>query len=517
VVDVRDVFSEYYLPDDEQEAAFLREAVVVVDTNLLLSLYRMTAHERDQQLDALAKVADRLWIPYQVGWEFQRNRMKVIKERAGRYNTLGDVPSAGTAEAMRDEVRGLKLPADVTAEIEALLGPLTAQLDEVVAPFAEKARELAAKHVIDPGKALRHDPVRDRLDELFAGRVGAKPEGAIRDGRVVEARERTARKKPPGFKDQNKGDDLAKAGDYLLWAELLDHARGSAGVPQAFLFVTGDEKEDWFVRDESGQPTGPRVELIVEFAAANPHGYHQITHARFLELAQRHLGVTVDADTIARADSIAKEAASVDTAWAGRGVTGWLEAKSRRQMGTPVTSGWSDAEIADLQGAAARRWLAAASKGALRGSAGGSGDALKRYLRGAAAPEGDVSESLNRGEAFVVHQMREMFPNVVGASELVQHAYLTTALHDELIEEVPQPVEGHPEVSAAFVEAVAVAVAFVPRSEAGSFVRAQIEAAHPGLSGLERDLLAGIVLLRASVPGGRNVHKAPEGPTAPSQ
>ena len=63
---------------------------------------------------------------------------------------------------------------------------------------------------------------------------------------------------PPGFKDDRKADD--GVGDFLIWLTILEIAKQKKHV----IFVSGDEKNDWFYISEK-QALYPRFELIIEF------------------------------------------------------------------------------------------------------------------------------------------------------------------------------------------------------------------------------------------------------------
>jgi len=58
-----------------------KTAVFVFDANVLLNLYRYQSSTRDDLLKVLEKLGGRIWIPYHVGLEFERNRLNVIAEQ----------------------------------------------------------------------------------------------------------------------------------------------------------------------------------------------------------------------------------------------------------------------------------------------------------------------------------------------------------------------------------------------------------------------------------------------------
>jgi hypothetical protein len=68
---------------------------------------------------------------------------------------------------------------------------------------------------------------------------------------------------PPGYKDGAKAD--TGIGDYLIWLSLLRIGREKN---KDLVFVTGEEKSDWFVRS-GGEAVYPRPELVDEYRRAS--------------------------------------------------------------------------------------------------------------------------------------------------------------------------------------------------------------------------------------------------------
>lgn len=65
-----------------------KTAVFVFDANVLLNLYRYQSPTRDDLLKVLEKLDDRIWIPYHVGLEFERNRLIVIADQKRRFSEV---------------------------------------------------------------------------------------------------------------------------------------------------------------------------------------------------------------------------------------------------------------------------------------------------------------------------------------------------------------------------------------------------------------------------------------------
>jgi len=68
------------LMTEEREKTLWDEALVVLDTNSICAMYRMTKDTQKTMLEILEYLKDKLWIPGHVLYEYQKNRIEVIKE-----------------------------------------------------------------------------------------------------------------------------------------------------------------------------------------------------------------------------------------------------------------------------------------------------------------------------------------------------------------------------------------------------------------------------------------------------
>ena len=295
---MRDSFSEWYGPTDEDVRILFEQATVVLDANVLLSLYRTGEAGREEVLGVLHKVADRLWLPYQAGLEYQRNRLKVVHDQTSVFTDI-KAKYLQVTESLEKVLTARRASEELKAKVRELAKEWLKKVDSDVADL-ENAQHMSVKDI------RRHDPVRNALDELFAGHVGARPTDEDRAKRVKEAERRANANIPPGYLDFAKSTPDASAGDYLIWAEILDYASAN---DHGVLFVTNDEKEDWF-QVVGGQRVGPRAELSAEFAKVSGNMYHQLSLRRFLKHAAEYLHTSVTDATI---DKVAPRSASTST------------------------------------------------------------------------------------------------------------------------------------------------------------------------------------------------------------
>ncbi|RIK40314.1 MAG: hypothetical protein DCC55_15410 [Chloroflexi bacterium] len=100
-----------------------------------------------------------------------------------------------------------------------------------------------------------NDPVSLLYADLFKGNVllDLKPD---REEIQKDLARRLLHSIPPGYKDGGKDD--SGIGDLLIWQTILEAGRAHK---KSMIFVSGDEKPDWFHRSE-GQALYSILELI---------------------------------------------------------------------------------------------------------------------------------------------------------------------------------------------------------------------------------------------------------------
>jgi hypothetical protein len=79
---------------------FFEDALIVLDANVLLALYKIGADARREVLSVLTDVISRLWVPHQAALEFCQNRKRVVRDRIVR-DTRGLAPLTLVVEAKR--------------------------------------------------------------------------------------------------------------------------------------------------------------------------------------------------------------------------------------------------------------------------------------------------------------------------------------------------------------------------------------------------------------------------------
>ncbi|MGW0554111.1 PIN-like domain-containing protein [Streptomyces sp. NPDC002926] len=132
---------------DDYERVF-QSGMVVLDTNVLLNLYRSNARTRQDTLAVLTKLRDRLWVPHQVLTEFWRNReLKSVRHhhstKAKETSAALDRVRRSAHDAVERWVKDVRLKQDeeVTQRIDGGLVALTdavSDLREIIDGQAER-------------------------------------------------------------------------------------------------------------------------------------------------------------------------------------------------------------------------------------------------------------------------------------------------------------------------------------------------------------------------------------------
>jgi hypothetical protein len=260
-------FPGWYAKTPEDLKALWENAIFVPDTNILLHLIRHSANVRTQLAAVFERKKDALWIPYQVGAEFQRRRLDVQQQTKDAYDKLTEEMTSSVNQA-RNKLNQYRAHPVIDFERE-----LTA-LDVYLADFEKRMTEARSKHPTEELAASF-----ERVTELFTGRVGAKPTEERLAAIRKEGEERYAKKIPPGFEDVKKGGEGGdKYGDLIIWKEMIEKAKAAK---RPIIFVTDDGKSDWW-HIHHGKKLGPHPYLVEEFLNATGQQFHIYELPQFL-------------------------------------------------------------------------------------------------------------------------------------------------------------------------------------------------------------------------------------------
>lgn len=247
--------------------------IIVLDTNILLNVYRYSPQFSDFALNALKAVEGSVFLPRTVLLEYNKHRMQTFATMKNRItnasgNAIQVVENASNKlSGMCDQLESLQIP-----EIDLLRN----KVDEAIADLKTEVQDFFDERC-GLGLTAHSWGNTDLLDSLV--------EEIVSNGQVMmpvtqeniyfwceEGQKRYKEETPPGFMDAKNKDGVRKYSDLILWKEILRFAKSKN---KDVIFVTDDVKRDWWER----KPDNERV-------------FHQKLMSEFNRTGQRLKGVT---------------------------------------------------------------------------------------------------------------------------------------------------------------------------------------------------------------------------------
>lgn len=265
---MRTMFPGHFPPKDTEVVGLWVDCVFVLDANILLNLYRYSDKTRDEFVEILEALKDRLWLPHRAAEEYFDNRLTVIAQQEKTYED-----ALKTIKGLEESLSNAREHPFLS---DGLMQKFSGVLQEVVAELSETKTNHAGR--------MSQDGVHRIVAELFDGRVGSPYSNVELEEICKDGDDRYARKIPPGYKDEGKGgavDAYRKFGDLIVWRQIMDRA---SDTQKSVIFVSDDKKEDWW-QIFRGKTLGPRPELIAEFKATTEQQFYMYPADRFLEYA----------------------------------------------------------------------------------------------------------------------------------------------------------------------------------------------------------------------------------------
>lgn len=285
------LFSGFYsTPSDSLAEIWMSDTTLFVfDTNCLLNLYRCEEHTREEILSVMKVIKDRVWIPFQVGFEYQSNRRIVIEESANSLNKIkSELQKIYTQNILSSGSVKKHLYNALSDEISSLQSELQTIIDNYIA-------EKITPRITSKEKISQHDSIRDDIDEIINNKIGQIPTQEYIDSINEQGKKRYENKIPPGFKDDTKkessffsGVELQdKFGDLYLWKEIINKAK--CEKIKNIIFICDDNKNDWWYI-QSGKTHGALESLKTEICTeSNIDNFKLINQLTFLHEARDNL------------------------------------------------------------------------------------------------------------------------------------------------------------------------------------------------------------------------------------
>ena len=291
-------FIGFYMPQEEElrNAWSSDKTLFIFDTNVLIKLYSYQPSTVTDFFSILKKLGNRIWLPHQVGLEFQNRRLEIKLLEKKKFKDLNN------------NIEGiLKIEKEIEKKFLKgrfpKLDAATQDLFQGIEKLLENYRKVV-KECDELQPSIRtHDDIREQIDEYFDKRVGESYSQEELEKIYSEGEERYKNNIPPGFRDSSKDEDKdycyrgrrykRKFGDLIIWKQIID--KSLSDKIKNIIFITDDEKEDWwFIVKENGEKAiGPLANLtheIIDKGGASL--FHMYNTTSFFEAAKSLLSFT---------------------------------------------------------------------------------------------------------------------------------------------------------------------------------------------------------------------------------
>lgn len=280
----------YSTPEESLSEIWSSEATLFVfDTNCLLNLYRCEEHTREDILNVMMAISSRIWIPFQVGLEFQKNRRTVINSS---IESLENIKGALTNIYTQNMLEHGKVKRTLYSTLSDEIINLQNSIKEPINSFIENN---IIPRITNKQDISSHDFIRDAIDNIIGENIGDIPTQEAIDVIDKEGEQRYSKKIPPGFKDSAKKDITYHAGitfqdkfgDLYLWKELINKA--SDENIRNIVLISDDTKDDWLFISKN-TTHGPLESLKTEICQhSNISNFKLINQFTFLNDAKKFL------------------------------------------------------------------------------------------------------------------------------------------------------------------------------------------------------------------------------------
>ena len=296
---MKNEFIGFYMPNEQElKAAWHSEKTkFIFDANVLLKLYSYQPNTLNDFFSILKKLGDKIWIPHQVGLEFQNRRLDIKATEKQKFSKLKE--HLDEILKIEDKINQLFLKGRFPE-----LDSATTDLFNKIRPLIDEYKKILNRCNESQPNIRAHDSIRAQIDDCFKGKVGSAFSQEKLEEIYKEGEKRYENKIPPGFKDSatNPGTDYfykgneykRKFGDLILWKQIIEKA--SDENIKNVIFITDDEKEDWwYIAKENGNKAiGPLANLTHEIIENGKIDlFHMYNTSAFFQAAKEFTSVEV--------------------------------------------------------------------------------------------------------------------------------------------------------------------------------------------------------------------------------
>ncbi|GAB2497392.1 hypothetical protein GCM10008929_18020 [Alkalibacterium psychrotolerans] len=269
---------------NEFESIFTENCNIYLDTNCLLSLYKIPEDLFNSYTEALKSLPHDIRISHTVKQEYERNKVNTIQDTQKKIsNTITHLDK--NINGLSDKLNQLK--KDIRLHDNSEL-PDIKNLEYHFKELENNFDIFKSSSLLKPSSSNdKFKKIEEYINKLFGpNNMIKKKNESERIKCIIDGYVRAKHKYPPGYVDMNKKyykrkrdaeknnknlniNDLSDyLGDYFIWTDIIfDDIKNNSNK----LFVTNDMKEDWWnvPSTKNIEEYTPRKELEDEFHSIN--------------------------------------------------------------------------------------------------------------------------------------------------------------------------------------------------------------------------------------------------------
>ncbi|PUB33673.1 hypothetical protein C8J95_103272 [Elizabethkingia sp. YR214] len=299
---MKEKFKHYHLIENLEN--LYKNAIIVLDTNSILNIYRYNSDNRNKYLEILKKVSHRIFLTNQICNEFYKNRFLIIENRTTFKENIFEMISDNQNKLLNilDNFTGNE---KYNSSLSILKHEI--ELKENISNNLKKSLEKIKKSIdefnqdLDISYIQNNDPILEEITSIVGNKLSDEFSNEDLDKIYKEGEERYSKEIPPGYKDKDKPDNN-KYNDLIIWKEIIALSKSQG---KDILFISDDRKEDWAIKFK-GKDFGPRNELIKEFITETNQLFYSITTKRFIEIISNIHSITDTELLIKETENITK-------------------------------------------------------------------------------------------------------------------------------------------------------------------------------------------------------------------
>lgn len=328
-------FEKYNL-SKKHEIELFQKAIIVFDTSSLLDFYSYSKHTQDEIIKTVfSKLKNRLWAPAQSYFEFMKNREKVMMKPIQSYKNLltkkQHVSDSGDFEMIATPLESFQ-----SKDLKNIKGILQTLIEKTSTTdkhpfFKEKYfSELKSKilsfekqinatneqiksfhqqfknDIEEKTKNIESIKAKDTILQAFNQFFSVGKEFTYEETLVIvsEGELRYRNQIPPGYEDQKEKSGFSIYGDLILWKQILKY---SSIEKKPIIFVTNDNKKDWWQYENKQNLKKPRHELIQEIWSCSNERFWMYNSNDFLYKIKDILKFDLENSTIEEVKKINEE------------------------------------------------------------------------------------------------------------------------------------------------------------------------------------------------------------------